>query len=450
MFEEYRTTLEKLESLLDSRQFSRLREEIAALYPVDLAALFMELDPQYAAPLFRLLPKETAAETFSYMEPEVQQRMIEALTDGELQQVLSEMYMDDTVDMLEELPANVAKRVLQVSSPGLRREINRLLCYAEDSAGSIMTTEFIDLGRDMTIAQAFSRIRRIGRNVENIYTCYIIDRSRRLEGTVTVRDLLLSPENALVSGQMEDHVISVKTSDDQEYIAAVFQKYDLMTLPVTDSEGRLVGVITIDDVVDVIQQENTEDFERMAALSPSEEPYLKTPVWVHARRRIGWLLILMFTAAITGGILGRFENAIAAVPLLVSFIPMLMDTGGNCGSQSATLIIRGMALGEISPADFIAVFWKEFRVSLLVGAVLALLNGLRIWIFYHSFTVALTVSLSLMATVTIAKLIGCMLPIGAKRCGLDPALMASPLITTVVDTCSILVYFTLAVQMLHI
>lgn len=434
----------EVKALLEARQFADLRRLLAEAHPADIAAVFPELEPGMLAQVFRLLPKELAAETFAYLDPDIQQQLIESLSNAELRAVLDEMYMDDTVDMIEEMPANVVKRILKVSDPDARGEINRLLCYAEDTAGSIMTTEFIDLKQDMTVRQAFDRIRKVAVDRETIYTCYVINANRVLEGVVTVRELLLSPYDAVIGDLMEDHVISVKTGDDQEQMAAIFQKYDLLSLPVVDSENRLVGIITIDDVVDVIQEENTEDFERMAALSPSEEPYLKTPVWVHAKKRLGWLLVLMFTAAITGGILNQFEDAIAAVPLLVSFIPMLMDTGGNCGSQSATLIIRGMALGEIQLRDFLRVFFKEFRVSLLVGVVLAVLNGLRIFIFYHSLPIALTVGISLVVTVTVAKVIGCMLPMGAKKLGFDPALMASPLITTVVDTCSILVYFGVA------
>ena len=434
----------EVKALLEARQFADLRRLLVEAHPADIAAVFEELEPAMLAQVFRLLPKELAAETFAYLEPDIQQALIESLSNAELRAVLDEMYMDDTVDMVEEMPANVVKRILKVSDPDSRGEINRLLCYADDTAGSIMTTEFIDLKQDMTVRQAFDRIRKVAVDMETIYTCYVINANRVLEGVVTVRELLLSPYDAVIGDLMEDHVISVKTGDDQEQMAAIFQKYDLLSLPVVDSENRLVGIITIDDVVDVIQEENTEDFERMAALSPSEDPYLKTPVWVHAKKRLGWLLVLMFTAAITGGILNQFEDAIAAVPLLVSFIPMLMDTGGNCGSQSATLIIRGMALGEIQLRDFLRVFFKEFRVSMLVGVVLAVVNGLRIWIFYHSVPIALTVGISLVVTVMVAKVIGCMLPMAAKRMGFDPALMASPLITTVVDTCSILVYFWVA------
>ena len=444
------TIVEDVNTLMEGRKFSAVRKLLEELYPVDVAAVFSELDPRFTGPVFRLLSKETAAEAFSYMDADVQHQVIQALSDTELKQVLDEMYLDDTVDMLEELPAGIVKRILKVSSPDVRGQINRLLCYQEGCAGSIMTTEFIDLKRGMTVSQAFDRIRRVGVEMETIYNCYVTDRNRCLVGVVTVRELLLNPYEARVEDLMEDHVIRVHTGDDQEQIAALFQKYDMLALPVVDSEERLVGIITIDDAVDVIQEENTEDFEKMAALSPSEEPYLKTSVWVHARKRIGWLLVLMFTAAITGGILNRFEDAIAAVPLLVSFIPMLMDTGGNCGSQSATLIIRGMALGEIRLRDVARVFFKEFRISLLVGGTLALLNGLRIWIFYHNPLIALTVAVSLLLTVVIAKSIGCMLPMAARRCGLDPALMASPLITTVVDTCSILVYFLLASKILSL
>lgn len=436
--------------LINEKKFHEARAVLEEMNPVDIASVFEELDAEETVKLFRILPKETAAEAFAYMAAEVQQNVITALTDKELRAVLDTLFMDDTIDMIEEMPANVVKRVLTVSDSETRGTINMLLRYEEDSAGSIMTTEFIDLKRDMTVKEAFEHIRATGVDKETIYTCYVMNPNRVLEGVVTVKELLLSDYDKRIGDIMEDHVIFACTSDDQEQIAELFRKYDLLSLPVVDNEQRLVGIITIDDAVDVIQEENTEDFEKMAALSPSEDTYLKTPSFVHAKKRLGWLLILMVSATITGGIISHYEAAFDAIPLLVSFIPMLMDTGGNCGSQSATLIIRGMALGEIRLRDFFRVVFKEFKVSLMVGAALAALNTIWIFIRYHSWPVALTVGVSLLCTVCISKAIGCMLPMAAKKIKLDPAIMAAPLITTIVDACSIFVYFNVALALLKI
>ena len=436
--------------LINEKKFHEARAVLEEMNPVDIASVFEELDAEETVKLFRILPKETAAEAFAYMAAEVQQNVITALTDKELRAVLDTLFMDDTIDMIEEMPANVVKRVLTVSDSETRGTINMLLRYEEDSAGSIMTTEFIDLKQDMTVKEAFEHIRATGVDKETIYTCYVMNPNRVLEGVVTVKELLLSDYDKRIGDIMEDHVIFACTSDDQEQIAELFRKYDLLSLPVVDNEQRLVGIITIDDAVDVIQEENTEDFEKMAALSPSEDTYLKTPSFVHAKKRLGWLLILMVSATITGGIISHYEAAFDAIPLLVSFIPMLMDTGGNCGSQSATLIIRGMALGEIRLRDFFRVVFKEFKVSLMVGAALAALNTIWIFIRYHSWPVALTVGVSLLCTVCISKAIGCMLPMAAKKIKLDPAIMAAPLITTIVDACSIFVYFNVALALLKI
>ena len=436
--------------LIDEKKFHEARAILEEMNPVDIASVFEELDAEETVKLFRILPKETAAEAFAYMTPEVQQNVITALTDKELRAVLDTLYMDDTIDMIEEMPANVVKRVLKVSDSETRGTINMLLRYDEDSAGSIMTTEFIDLKQDMTVKEAFERIRAIGVDKETIYTCYVTNGNRVLEGVVTVKELLLSDYDKRIGDIMEENVLFARTSDDQEHIAGLFRKYDLLSLPVVDNEQRLVGIITIDDAVDVMQEENTEDFEKMAALSPSEDTYLKTPSFVHAKKRLGWLLILMISATITGGIISHYEEAFDAIPLLVSFIPMLMDTGGNCGAQSSTLIIRGMALGEIRLRDVFRVLFKEFKVSLMVGAALAVLNTIWIYIRYHSMPIALTVGVSLLCTVCISKAIGCMLPMVAKKVKLDPAIMAAPLITTIVDACSIFVYFNVALALLKI
>ncbi len=436
--------------LIEDKKFSEARAVIEEMQPADIAAVFEELDPEQTVMLFRLLPKETAAEAFAYMTPEVQEQVITALTDVEVQGVLDSQFMDDTVDMLEEMPANVVKRVLRLTDSETRGMLNRLLQYKDGSAGSIMTTEFVDLKQDMTIRQAIDRIRRIAVDKETINTCYVTDSARVLEGVVSLRDLIMAKDEERVGDIMEDNPIAVSTDDLDEDVAQLFSKYDMLVLPVVDREHRLVGIITIDDAVDVIQEANTEDFEKMAAMAPSENTYLKTPAFTHARKRVVWLLILMVSSAITGNIITRYEDAFAAIPLLVSFIPMLMDTGGNCGSQSATLVIRGLALGEIRIKDFFRVVFKEFQVSLLVGLLLVPINILWIWFLYKNFLIAVTVGISLFVTICVAKMIGCMLPIVAKKCKLDPAIMASPLITTIVDACSIFVYFNVALAILHV
>lgn len=436
--------------LIEDKKFSEARAVIEEMQPADIAAVFEELDPEQTIMLFRLLPKETAAEAFAYMTPEVQEQVITALTDVEVQGVLDSQFMDDTVDMLEEMPANVVKRVLRLTDSETRGMLNRLLQYKDGSAGSIMTTEFVDLKQDMTIRQAIDRIRRIAVDKETINTCYVTDSARVLEGVVSLRDLIMAKDEERVGDIMEDNPIAVSTDDLDEDVAQLFSKYDMLVLPVVDREHRLVGIITIDDAVDVIQEANTEDFEKMAAMAPSENTYLKTPAFTHARKRVVWLLILMVSSAITGNIINRYEDAFAAIPLLVSFIPMLMDTGGNCGSQSATLVIRGLALGEIRIKDFFRVVFKEFQVSLLVGLLLVPINILWIWFLYKNFLIAVTVGISLFVTICVAKMIGCMLPIVAKKCKLDPAIMASPLITTIVDACSIFVYFNVALAILHV
>ena len=436
--------------LIEDKKFSEARAVIEEMQPADIAAVFEELDPEQTVMLFRLLPKETAAEAFAYMTPEVQEQVITALTDVEVQGVLDSQFMDDTVDMLEEMPANVVKRVLRLTDSETRGMLNRLLQYKDGSAGSIMTTEFVDLKQDMTIWQAIDRIRRIAVDKETINTCYVTDSARVLEGVVSLRDLIMAKDEERVGDIMEDNPIAVSTDDLDEDVAQLFSKYDMLVLPVVDREHRLVGIITIDDAVDVIQEANTEDFEKMAAMAPSENTYLKTPAFTHARKRVVWLLILMVSSAITGNIINRYEDAFAAIPMLVSFIPMLMDTGGNCGSQSATLVIRGLALGEIRIKDFFRVVFKEFQVSLLVGLLLVPINILWIWFLYKNFLIAVTVGISLFVTICVAKMIGCMLPIVAKKCKLDPAIMASPLITTIVDACSIFVYFNVALAILHV
>ncbi|HIT78731.1 MAG TPA: magnesium transporter, partial [Candidatus Faecivivens stercorigallinarum] len=400
---------------------------------------------------FRLLPKSLAADVFSYLDSDNQQRLITLLSDAELSRVLDEMYMDDTVDMLEELPASVVKRILQLSHPDTRSEINRLCRYEEDTAGSIMTTEMIDLKRSMTVKDAFDLIRRVGTDMETIYTCYVTDERRVLEGVITVRDLLLHPYEAKVEDLMDEDPLSVQTGDDQETIAQLFQKYDILTLPVVDSEKRLVGIITIDDAVDVIQEENTEDIEKMAAILPGDKPYLKTSVFDLWKRRIPWLLLLMISATFTGNIITSFEDKLSAYIVLTAYIPMLMDTGGNCGSQASTTVIRGLSLGEVQFRDLFRVIWKEIRVAVLCSATLAVCNFVKLMLIDRiEMMVALTICLTLIITVCSAKIIGCVLPLLAKKLGFDPAVMASPFITTIVDAISLLVYFGFATIILHI
>ena len=423
--------------LLDSREFGRIRVLFTAMEPADIAELLGEIDEQRLPILFRILPKELAAETFVEMDSDEQELLINAFSERELHDVVEELFVDDAVDIIEEMPANVVKRILRHTDSEMRNSINEILRYPKDSAGSIMTTEYVSLKKDMTVSEAFDRIRRTGVDKETIYTCYVTDTDRKLIGLVTVKELLLSPYNTVINTIMEKNIISVETLDDKEEVANMFDKYDFMSLPVVDKENRLVGIVTFDDAIDVIQEENTEDIQKMGALQPIEETYLKTPVWRHAKNRIVWLLLLMLSATITGSIIENYEAAFTALPILVAFIPMLMDTGGNCGAQSSTMIIRGLALDEITPKDIMKIMFKEIRIAVVVGLILAAVNTLRIYIMYSGqdplFLSAVT-GLSLIATVVIAKMLGGVLPILAKLCKLDPALMASPLITTIVDT----------------
>lgn len=441
---------EQVIELLENKRYSNLNKYMEQINSQDIPLLFEELSEEDMVLLFRLLPKDEAADAFSYMEPDLQEKLINCLTDKELKLVIDELFMDDTVDLIEEMPSNVVKRILKTVNKEERKTINELLKYPSDSAGSIMTTEFIDLKVNMTVEQAFEKIKKIGLDKETIYTCYVLDIRREIIGIVTVKDLLLSDRNVLIKDIMETNVITVNTLDDKEEVAKQFDKYDFMALPVVDKENRLVGIVTIDDAIDVLQDETTEDFELMAAMTPTEDSYFKTSVFKHAKNRILWLLLLMLSATVTGAILNYYEAAFAAVPILVSFIPMIMGTGGNCGSQSSTLIIRGMAMDEIRPKDFFRAVWKEIRVALLVGIALAICNGIRVVIQYHDLQLAIVLGLTLIGTVCLSKTLGCALPMLAKKLKLDPAIMAAPLITTIVDSCSILIYFTIAVAIMKI
>lgn len=429
--------------LLAQREFKAVRSILDVMNEVDIASLLSTLSDKELALAFRLIPKDKAAEVFSNMDTSMQTYLVTMFTEKELKELLDDLYMDDTVDMLEELPANLVKRILATISASDRSMINQLLNYPEDSAGSIMTTEYVDLREEMTVGQAMAHIKKTGIHKETIYTCYITER-RKLVGIVSAKDLMTTDDDVPIKDLMETEIISVYTHADQEQVAQLFTKYDLLALPVIDQDGRMVGIVTFDDAMDVMVDEATEDITKMAAINPSEKTYFETSVLQHAKNRIPWLLILMFTSIITGTIITRYENAFAAIPLLVSFIPMLMDTGGNCGSQSATLIIRGIALDEIRFTDLFKVMFKEFRISLIVGAFLAVANGVRIFIQYHNPGLAVVIACSLMGTVIMAKLVGCILPLLAKKVNLDPAIMASPLITTLVDTFSILIYFNIA------
>ena len=442
---------EVLFDLVSRKQFRQLKDELCEMNEFDIASFLEELDSEKQIIIFRMLPKELASDVFACLEVETQEHIINSITDKELAYIIEELYVDDAVDMLEELPATIVKRVLQNAAPSTRLQINEFLKYPENSAGSIMTAEYIGLKKSMTVQEAFAYIRKHGYDKETIYTCYVMDAKRMLEGVVTVKDLLMNDYEVKIEDIMDTNVIKAVTTDDKEEIADLFNKYDLLSLPVVDHENRLVGIVTIDDAVDVMEEEATEDFEKMAAMLPSEKPYLKTSVLELAKNRITWLLVLMISSMLTGGILTRYEDAFQVMPLLVSFVPMLTDTGGNAGSQSSTMIIRGMTIGEVASSDIFKVIWKEARVSVIVGLILGLVNFIRLIIQYPGHPlVALTVVLALFATVFLAKVIGGILPILAKRLKLDPAIMAAPLITTIVDAVSLVIYFQIAVELLHI
>lgn len=438
-----------LTDLLKKKEFKAVRSILEVMNTVDIAALLAELEDKEMILAFRLIEKAKAAEVFAEMSSSMQTYLVEMFTEKELKDLIDELYMDDTVDLLEELPANLVTRILEQVDKERRAQINTILNYPEDSAGSIMTTEYVDLRRTTTVKEAMDHIKKTGIHKETIYTCYVLE-NRRLVGIVSAKDLMTMDDDMTMEELMETEIISVTTHTDQEEAVHLLSKYDLLALPVLDQQGYMVGIVTVDDAMDVLVDETTEDMEIMNALSPSEQPYFETGVIKHARNRIGWLLVLMLSATLTQTIIAHYQEAFTAVPLLVSFIPMLTDTGGNCGSQSSTLIIRGIALDEIHFKDIFKVIFKEFRVAILVGAALAVVNGIYMVIRYHDTMLALLVSISLVATILIAKLIGCVLPLVAKKLRLDPAIMAAPLITTIVDVCSIMVYFQVATHLLHL
>ena len=439
----------RLDALLSAGKKAELRGALNMLNEVDIAEYLETLDNEKMLVVFRLLPKDISAEVFSYMDNDQRTRIMEAMDDSEAIKLIDDMFIDDAVDFLEELPAGVVKRMLQGCDEKKRQLINQFLRYPENSAGSIMTIEYMEFHLGTTVGQAMAEIRRTGVDKETINTLYILDDSRKLLGTVGLRKLLLATDDRVVEDLMNTQVISVHTTDDQEVVADTVRKYDLLSIPVVDHEDRLVGIITVDDIVDVIEEENTEDFEKMAAMLPSDDEYLKTSVFKLAKNRLPWLLILMISATFTGMIITHFETVLFSAAgigvALTACIPMLMDTGGNCGAQASTLAIRGLALGEIELKDIGKVLWKEVRVALILGVILALVNFLRIWFFTpYDKTVAFIVSLAMFFTIIIAKSIGCTLPLLAKAIHLDPALMASPIITTLVDAASLTVLFTFA------
>lgn len=430
-------------------KFLEARSRITKMNVVDIAQLLEEMDEDSVLVVFRLLPKDMAVDVFSYMSYEQQQFIIESITDKEIKNIINKLFLDDTIELLEEMPANIVKKVLQNTSEARRKVINQLLRYPENSAGSIMTIEFVDLKKEMTILKALDHIKKTGIDKETIDICYVIDSNRKLEGSIPIRKLLLNSEEVIIGDIMDTSIKSVNTHDDQEEIATLFKKYDLVAMPVVDNENRLVGIITIDDVVDIIEREATEDFQKMAAMAPSEEEYLKTNVFVLARHRIPWLLVLMISATFTGGIIMKYQNLLESVAVLSSFIPMLMDTGGNAGSQSSTLIIRGLALGEIKLNDILKILWRELWIAIIVGVALALVNFVRVYFFVNAdLIISFTVSVSLIFTVVLAKVVGGILPIIAKKINMDPAIMAGPLITTIVDAMALMAYFFVANRLL--
>ena len=441
---------EQVVELLEQKKYHEVSDILKELTAPDVAALLGEISEMFLPTVYRLLPKELAAEVFVEMDVDQQEMLIHRFTDTELRETLDELYLDDTVDIIEEMPATVVKRILRNTDPQTRFMINQVLKYPKDSAGSLMTIEYVSLKKDMTVEDAFTRIRRTGVDKETIYTCYVTDGNRRLEGIITVRTLLLANGTDLIGDIMEDRPISVATTADREEVVKMFDKYDFLALPVVDQESRLVGIITVDDAMDVMQEEADEDFAKMAAVTPSDESYFKTTVFGHAKNRIIWLLVLMMAGIITGAIITGYEEAFQAYPMLVAFIPMLMGTGGNAGAQSSTLTIRGMATDEIQLKDYIRVAFKEARISLIVGTGLSIINFIRVYLTYHNWMFGVVTGLSLICTIFFAKLLGCSMPMLAKKLKLDPAIMASPLITTLVDAGSILLYFSIATVLLKL
>ena len=459
MAERFEIVEKALLTMLEEKKYPTLRDILITMNPSDVAGLFSGLEEKQIPLLFRLLPKEQAAETFVEMEPDAQALLIRGFSDNELKEVVSELYVDDAADLVEEMPANVVKRILSQADPEMRSSINQILRYPENSAGSIMTTEYVSLRPEMTVEEAILRIRRQGVDKETIYTCYVTAKDRTLMGLVTVKDLLLAEDDDTpIQELMITNLISVTTQTDQEEVARMFSKYNFLALPVVDEENRMVGIVTFDDAMDVMEDEATEDMEIMAAMTPSEKSYLKSSPFDLFKHRIPWLLLLMVSATFTGMIITSFEDALSMLPVLTAFIPMLMDTGGNCGSQSSVTVIRALSLDELKFRDVFTVMWKEFRTAILCGMALSVVCFAKVLLVDRllmgntsvSLLVAGVVCLTLGVTVVIAKFVGCSLPLLAKRLGFDPAVMASPFITTIVDALSLLVYFLFAKSLLHL
>ena len=448
---EERNELEVVQELLETKQYTRLRQLLAEMNDADIAACMDELEEPEMLKVFRILPKDLAADVFSYLEVDNQQMIITSLTDKEAAHIIDNLMADDAVDLLEEMPASVVKKLLINVSAEARRDINHLLRYPEDSAGSIMTVEYVDLKESLTVEQAIERIRKVGVDSETINICYVLDAQRKLIGTVALRYLLLSDSHAIIGDIMHENVISINTLMDQEEVVKQFKKYDFTAMPVVDNENRLVGIITVDDIVDIMEEETTEDMEKMAAIVPGDKPYIRTSVWENFLKRIPWLLFLMVSSAFTGAILASYEEALSVHAALTFFIPMLMGTGGNAGGQASVTVIRGLSMGEIEYRDVPGVMWKEIRIAVLCGICLAVANFAKLMLFDKvGLLVAIVVSVTLVMGVLMAMLLGCVLPVIAKRIGLDPAVMASPFITTIVDALSLLVYFKVAVAILGI
>lgn len=443
--------LDEIRTYIEDKQYAKVRKEIVELNEADIAELLEDLTNEEQIKIFRLLPKSIAADVFSYLPIEAEQTIITSLTDREAANIVDNLMADDAADLMEEMPANVVKRLLANTTPETRRDINHLLQYPEDSAGSLMTVEFIDLKENLTVEQAIAKIRQVGVDKETVNNCYVLNVHRRLVGTVSLRMLLFNEPQELIKNIMEEHVITINTLTDQEEAARTFQKYDFDAMPVVDSENRLVGIITVDDIVDIIEQEATEDIEMMAAITPTDKTYMNTGIIETYKKRIPWLLLLMISAAFTGKIISVYENALAAQAALIAYIPMFMDTGGNAGGQASVTIIRGISLGEIEFRDIFGIIWKELRVAILCGVTLAAGNFVKLMVLdRQTMLIALVVCLTLVVTVIIAKVVGCTLPILAKAIGFDPAVMASPFITTIVDAVSLVIYFQIATRILNL
>lgn len=448
---EEQVLLEEIKKLLDTKQYTRLRQKLSEMIEADVASVLEDLEKTDQLKLFRILPKDMAADVFSYTDVDIQHYIITSMSERDAGNIIDNLMADDAADLLEEMPASIVKKLLASASPETRRDINNLLRYPEDSAGSIMTVEFVDLKETLTVEQSIERIRNVGVDSETINICYVLDTRRKLVGTVALRYLLLSQPDEIIGEIMNENVISINTMMDQEEVARQFKKYDFTAMPVVDNENRLVGIITVDDIVDIMEQEATEDIEKMAAIVPTDKSYMRTGVFETWKKRIPWLLLLMISATFTGGIISSFEDALQASVVLTAFIPMLMDTGGNAGGQASVTIIRGLSLDEIEFRDIFKVVWKEVRVAAMCGITLGIANFAKLMIFDRvGITVSIVVCSTLVAVVIIAKLVGCTLPMFAKKLGFDPAVMASPFITTIVDAISLLIYFTIAGALLNI